>query len=308
MVIHRFLTPHTIRRFLRILPGMRRLTEEVLDLVDRQGGVIGRRQQPELAASMDGLLRTGRLTALLPGVYARPGLEHDPRAWMWASQLWDVDSVLTLEAAASLTFWPTLPVRVVAVASSRRLRRAMLRSSTRRIDPDFVVVRQGLRCTSPALTAVDLAGQWGGDAIDAALRSRQVTLGRLHEALAAHPDRAGNAVRRLLLHESRSNPWSPLERRAHRVLRTAGITGWTGNYPLVLAGRTLWLDIAFPRQRLVIEIDGREFHEGAEVFEADRWRQNALVAAGWRVLRFTARMIDDTPHLVVLAILDELAR
>ncbi len=287
---------------------MRTLTQEVQDLVDRQGGLIGRRQHPELASSIDGLLRTGRLVALLPGVYARPGIESDPRTWMYASQLWDPTTVVTHEAAASLTFWPGLPVRVVSLASSRRVRRAMLRLSARRIDPEFVVIRQGLRCAAPALTAIDLTDRMGGDAIDVALRSRQVTVDGLKEALAAHPDRVGNGVRRVLLDESRSNPWSPLERRAHRLLRAAGITGWQGNYPLVVAGRTLWLDIAFPRQRLVIEIDGREFHEGAEIFETDRWRQNALVAAGWRVLRFTARMIDDTPQTVILAILDELGR
>jgi very-short-patch-repair endonuclease len=37
----------------------------------------------------------------------------------------------------------------------------------------------------------------------------------------------------------------------------------------------------------VIEIDGRLYHTGAEVFETDRRRQNLLVLDGWCVLRFT---------------------
>ena len=41
--------------------------------------------------------------------------------------------------------------------------------------------------------------------------------------------------------------------------------------------------------RLIIEIDGREFHTDPEVFESDRSRQNLLVLDGWRVLRFTTR-------------------
>jgi very-short-patch-repair endonuclease len=33
--------------------------------------------------------------------------------------------------------------------------------------------------------------------------------------------------------------------------------------------------------------DSREHHEGAEVFQRDRARQNDLVLAGWTILRFT---------------------
>jgi hypothetical protein len=41
---------------------------------------------------------------------------------------------------------------------------------------------------------------------------------------------------------------------------------------------------SFPAVKLAIEIDGREFHEGADVFERDRYRQNDLVNAGSSVL------------------------
>jgi very-short-patch-repair endonuclease len=46
-----------------------------------------------------------------------------------------------------------------------------------------------------------------------------------------------------------------------------------------------------------VEIDGREFDEGKEVFESGRWQQNDLVLAGWRVLRFTATMVRDHPQI-----------
>ena len=63
------------------------------------------------------------------------------------------------------------------------------------------------------------------------------------------------------------------------------------------AGRrlTVYLDVGFRRRRLAVEIDGREFHSDRKLFETDRWRQNALVLDGWRVLRFTWRMIS-TPE------------
>ena len=58
-------------------------------------------------------------------------------------------------------------------------------------------------------------------------------------------------------------------------------------------------DVIFRHLRLVIEIDGREFHSDPEVFESDRRRQNLLVLNGWRVLRITWRMITDDPDRVV---------
>jgi len=39
----------------------------------------------------------------------------------------------------------------------------------------------------------------------------------------------------------------------------------------------------------------------------DRYRQNALVLAGWRVLRFTYRMLVDEPDYVIATILAALA-
>jgi very-short-patch-repair endonuclease len=54
----------------------------------------------------------------------------------------------------------------------------------------------------------------------------------------------------------------------------------------------------------VIEIDGRLYHTGAEVFETDRWRQNLLVLDGWWVLRFTWTMIEERPEEVIAMVLE----
>lgn len=37
-----------------------------------------------------------------------------------------------------------------------------------------------------------------------------------------------------------------------------------------------------------MEVDGRDYHSAPAAFQRDRHRQNALVAAGWQVLRFAA--------------------
>ena len=57
--------------------------------------------------------------------------------------------------------------------------------------------------------------------------------------------------------------------------------------------------MVFRHLKLVIEIDGRLYHAGAEAFETDRWRQNLLVLDGWCVLRFTWAMIEERPEEVI---------
>ena len=63
-----------------------------------------------------------------------------------------------------------------------------------------------------------------------------------------------------------------------------------------MLGRAYYLDIAFERIRLALEIDGRIHQTDRDLFESDRWRQNALVLAGWRVLRFTWTMLEEHPE------------
>lgn len=255
-------------------------------------GVIARRDHPELADCLAHLVRVGRLSPVLPGVYAEAQLAEQPRTRMLAAAAWRPAGVLTGTAAARLTFWPEVAVGDVTLAmSSRHLPQHGFDWQRRTIPPELVGRAQGLACTVPGLTALDLCLTHGGDALDVVLRSRRATVAQLHEVLCLTAGRRGNADRRRLLLDSRDDAWSPAERAAHILLRAEGITGWTGNYPLWLAGTCYYLDIAFPERKLAIEIDGRAYHSDRDAFERDRWRQNDIVLAGWRVLRFTAEML-----------------
>ncbi len=91
------------------------------------------------------------------------------------------------------------------------------------------------------------------------------------------------------------SPWSHPERAAHRLLREAGITGWSGNTSVMVDDSVRFPDILFEAIHLILEIDGRAHHNTSEAFDADRRRQNQLVGAGWTVLRFTANQIADDP-------------
>ena len=278
--------------------------QEIARLLSDGGGVIARRDHPRLAEALRHAVRRGHLVAVLPGVYAAASQANDFGIRLRAARLWDPNAVVFGRAAAKLTFWPSLPVsRVDLAVGTRKGDHKSFRLVRRTIPLDLIVDVRGIRCTTPALTAVDLCTTLGGNAIDTVLRTRAAKLGQLHEALALTPARAGNLDRRALLLDSRDEPWSEAERETHRLLRAAGLPGWKANYPLEMLSGVYWIDVAFPALKLAIEIDGREFHNTPEAFESDRWRQNDLVLAGWRVLRFTANMVRDHPQ-IVLAIIE----
>jgi very-short-patch-repair endonuclease len=266
------------------------------------GGLVVRRQHPELAGAIDWALRTRRLKAVLPGVYALPELAHLPDTRIRAVCLRHPDAVLLTAAAARASFWPQVPLNQIRVSVPTLLASNGFVFTRRRIPPELVIQQRGLRFTNPALTAIDMATFQCSDAIDRVLRARAATLPGMYEALRLTGNRIGNPERMRLLLDSRDLPWSAAERLGHRILRRACICGWRANLPVFLAGRLYYIDIAFPLLKVAIEIDGRLHEEDLDIFESDRWRQNALVADGWRVLRFTWAMLKEHPEAVVAAV------
>jgi hypothetical protein len=67
------------------------------------------------------------------------------------------------------------------------------------------------------------------------------------------------------------------------------------------------VDMLWSEQRLVVELDGRSFHQTRAAFERDRLRDAALQLAGYRVLRITRRRLETEPATVVAAVRDLLS-
>lgn len=276
-------------------------------MLNEQGGVISRRQHPDLAVALAWLVRRRELVSVLPGVYALPQIARSFETRMRAAQLWDPDAVLVGDSAARMSFWPQLLCHSVELASRQhtivRPGYALVR---RKIHPDLIMEPQGWRMTTPAMTALDLCEDHGGNGIDIALRTRTATLEGMREALDRSGHRPGNRLRRSMLLDSRDEPWSEAERRAHTLLRQARITGWVSNFAVRSAGHLYFVDIAFEELKLALEIDGRTHEDDFHQFESDRWRQNALVLEGWTVLRFTWPMLRDHPLQVIRTVREAL--
>ena len=61
-------------------------------------------------------------------------------------------------------------------------------------------------------------------------------------------------------------------------------------------------------QRLIVEVDGWEFHRGRVKFEHDHARDATLIAQGWIVIRFTAEQVNREPYGVIAQIAAALAQ
>ena len=108
--------------------------------------------------------------------------------------------------------------------------------------------------TAIHLTVLEAAvalGAAGSRLLDRALQ-RRVTLADLHDAQDRNFGRRGSADAAELLRAARDRSASEAERVLVALLRDAGLAGWRCGYRV---GR-FELDVAFPAERIAVEVDG----------------------------------------------------
>ena len=74
----------------------------------------------------------------------------------------------------------------------------------------------------------------------------------------------------------------------------------------VLIGR-YEVDFLWRLQRLVVEVDGFEFHSSRTEFESDRLRDAELQASGFRVIRVTWQQLTRQPKAMLARLAEALA-
>lgn len=149
------------------------------------------------------------------------------------------------------------------------------------------------------LTVIEAAVRRGGGPklMDSALQ-RRAELRDLWRAHLRNKGRHGSPAARRLLQSADGGARSEAERLFKQLLRQSGITGWKANQHV--AGYEV--DFVFPDAKVAIEIDGLAFHSGADDFQRDRIKQNAIALAGWQVLRFTWLDLTEYPGRVIATI------
>jgi very-short-patch-repair endonuclease len=220
-------------------------------------------------------------------------------------------AVLSHRSAAAL--WRIIPeadapIEVTSRGANRH-RRPGIRPHRGRLGDDDVACVDGIPVTSVARTLLDLAGTAPPGELDQAL-ARAERLGLANPAeveslLARHPKARGARVLRALLGVRGGVPLtrSEAEKRFLQLTRKAQLPAPRTNSRVV--GHEV--DVLWPAERLVVEIDGVAFHSSPASFEQDRSRDAQLAAAGFQVVRVTWRQMVREPEAVIARVAQALA-
>jgi very-short-patch-repair endonuclease len=279
------------------------------DIARRQAGVIHRSQLLATGQTRDNIatLLASRLLAVTAhrGVYRAAGAPRTPTCQAWTAVL-GARAVLSYLSAAA---WWELPVEPDGrIHVTRRERQKFVTHKLIRIHrtllvPEAVTTRFGLRVTTRTETLLDCLGWlpvWTArNLLDRAFQQGWLAPRDLDCRLDEQPGRWGNRQLAGLARDCRPGIEAESERRLQRLLEQAGIRGWIANHPVRIGGHRFRADIAFPDLRLTVEVDGWAYHRTKEQRDADVQRDNLLMLAGWRVLRFTWEDVRDRPEYVL---------
>jgi very-short-patch-repair endonuclease len=161
--------------------------------------------------------------------------------------------------------------------------------------------------TAPARTLIDCATNPNLDRmLNEARALKLVKDAEIEAAMARCPGRTGvKALRGLLAVEQDSGfTQSRAERCLKRIVGAAGLERPMFNTYV----EGIRVDAHWPRLRVVVEVDGYQFHGHWAAFQRDRTRDNTLVGAGYIVLRFTWHQLTQTPLRVAATIALTLGR
>jgi very-short-patch-repair endonuclease len=170
----------------------------------------------------------------------------------------------------------------------------------RRLHEDDGALVDGIPVTGVARTLLDLADvvpQRLDRALEAAERLGLFDLAAVDALIARSRGHHGLGALAKALRDYREPPHtdSEMELDFVRLCRNAGLPAPSTS--VLIAGHRV--DAVWQQQRLVVELDGREFHRTRAAFERDRMRDADLQVAGYRVLRITHRRLTRYPGAVV---------
>jgi len=266
-----------------------------------QNGNITRVQLFGLGLDKHGIgyrVKVGRLFRVFRGVYSVGRRPISVQEWASAA-------VLACGPGAALSYgsamvlwgywrhWDT-PIEVTVIGDRRTKGIRVHRStSLRRRD---VTTQLGIRVTTPAMTALDMSPRLKDKSL------RRVVSNMLH-SMWANEDQFAETLAR--------HPHAPGAKRIAKLIGLDGTptrSGWEDDFPRFceryglpapIMGQPLHgyiADAFFPAERLIVELDSKEFHMGAIPFEDDRDRDADMLAHGLITVRVTEERLEERPR------------
>lgn len=266
-------------------------------------------------------IETGRWTRIYRGVYRLAGV---PPTWLGNAR----GAALMAEGFVSHRG----AARIWAIDGYERARIELTVATDRRPELDGTVkihrstqmslagrtTRRGVPVAGLSRTVLDLAAVAGrlelNAAVDSVIRNRRLRWHDLMGVLVRHSRRGrdGCGKLRALLDErygERRPPDSVFNRMVRNLLVDASVGRPVFEHEIRHRGNFVArVDLAFPADRLAIELDSRAYHDNELSFVADRRRANRIVNEGWTLLSFTWEDYADRPHVLVQTVRDALRR
>jgi very-short-patch-repair endonuclease len=290
-------------------------------LASRQGGAFSFAQARELgypSSTIADRLRRGAWTRRFAGVYTVGGTPLTRTGDLWAAQLAvGPAAAITHETSALCHGAERLPSEPIVLTVRHRWHHRLDGVFVHQIDdlqPWHRTIWQGLPISRPARCVVELAATQPARVIgmvaDDLVRLRKTTYREIERVFTevARPGKPGMARIAEVLDERGPGhvpPHSERERALFDALAAGGLPAPHRQVPLPGRGAVPGIaDGAYLDARMVLEADGRRWHERIEAARRDRARDLQVVRAGWVPMRFGYELIVGDPGELCAAVRD----
>lgn len=292
--------------------------QRLMNLAGKQHGVISRDQLRRLGMSDSAIahaIRIGRLHRVFRGTFAlTPQISRRGRLSAAILACGKGAVISHRSAGALLGLLSDGPAVIDTIPPHERGRqingvRFHRVRAPRRVEIGTV---DGIPCTSPARTLVDLAGTVGDwtlrSCFERAAQRKILDIPAIEASM--DPGRRGvKSLRGLVDEWRRAAPVakkgklkSPLEAKVLPLILRRNLATPLLNAPVEIANGRIEVDFLWPEHRFALEADSRDFHGTEVAFERDRWRDRELFRVGYSTLRVTHQQAERETAAVVDAI------
>jgi hypothetical protein len=269
-------------------------------------------------------LRNGELVVVRPGAYSREALPRGPDE-RHRLQVHAAAAGLAAEAAVShvsavvLHDLPTWGMALDRVHATRARRSGGRRGRTVHLHtaplaPDEIALVDGITVTAPARTVVDVARtapfEQAVVVADRALATGLVTPSRLAAQVVTAAGWPGAPAARRVVAFADGRSESVGESRSRTAIAAAGLPDPVLQWQVTTTGGRLLgrTDFGWPARSVIGEFDGRAKYgrllrpgqDAGDAVFAEKRREDALRAAGLRVIRWTWADLDDFGRVAAL--------
>lgn len=291
---------------------------EIGQIAARQRALVTRAQLSELGLGRNAIeyaLARGRLHRRHHAVYSLvPSPALPPLALELSAVLACGESALLSHhsAAATWGFRPSFNglIHITAIGSDAGRDRPGIRAHrVSQLDPRDIRRYQGIPITSPARALLDIApdltDRYLERALDEALVRRLLSHAAINAMLNAYPNRRGVARLRAAADPGRSTTEtrSDGEEALLALIRRADLPPPEVNAKI----GSYTADFLWREQKVIVELDGYDYHRGRAAFERDHERDAEHQRMGFLVIRVTGRQLNREPETLLVRIATALA-